>query len=124
MTRATLASSGIARENRLLRNTAKKDRLESYSRVFGSRRNQPSIGTLAGEVQHQTIGRLNLEYQEHQVNDLGANPLFMLTTTRMPAILFEAGFFPTKMNDACSPYYQQALAEALADAVETWLAAQ
>ena len=83
---------------------------------------------LAGEVQHQTIGRLNLEYQEHQVNDLGAKTalFYVLTTTRMPAILFEAGFLSNPQDERRlrSPYYQQVLAEALADAVETWLAAQ
>ena len=96
------ATRVAARENRVAQEYRKEkidsNRILASLEVAGTNR---LSAQLAGEVQHQTIGRLNLEYQEHQVNDLGAKTalFYVLTTTRMPAILFEAGFLSNPQDE-------------------------
>jgi N-acetylmuramoyl-L-alanine amidase len=118
-----------ARENKVAKefkeSQGSTDRLRASLEVAGTNR---LSAQLAGAVQTQVIDRLTLEYDPQQVNDLGAKTalFYVLTTTRMPAILFEAGFLshPDDERRLRSPYYQQVVAEALVSAVEKWLVSQ
>ena len=81
---------------------------------------------LSAQVQQAAIDRLQDSYGTDQIRDLGSKTaLFtVLTTTRMPAVLFEAGFVsnPDDERRLRTPHYQQEIAEAIGDAVEQWFA--
>ena len=81
---------------------------------------------LSAQVQQAAIDRLQDSYGTEQIRDLGSKTaLFtVLTTTRMPAVLFEAGFVsnPDDERRLRTPHYQQEIAEAIGDAVEQWFA--
>jgi N-acetylmuramoyl-L-alanine amidase len=123
------AARVAARENKVAKEykriQGETNRLRASLEVTGTNR---LSAQLAGEVQRQVMDRLALEYSEEQVNDLGTRTalFYVLTTTRMPAILFESGFVSHEEDERRlrTPYYQQVLAEALVAAVEAWLAGQ
>ncbi len=83
---------------------------------------------LAAEVQAGVCRHLGVVYGADNVHDLGTKTaLFtVLTRTRMPAILFESSFVsnPTDERRLRAPHWQQAVADAVADAVVRWLARQ
>ncbi|RME23357.1 MAG: N-acetylmuramoyl-L-alanine amidase [Deltaproteobacteria bacterium] len=80
---------------------------------------------LAAEVQAGVCRHLSVVYGADNVRDLGTKTaLFtVLTRTRMPAILFESSFVshPVDERRLRAPHWQQAVAEALADAIVHWL---
>ena len=84
--------------------------------------------SLAAEVQQTVIRRLRGRYGEAQVQDLGTKTalFYVLVSTRMPAILFEASFVsnPADERRLRSPAWQQLVADALVEAVGRWFKAQ
>lgn len=83
---------------------------------------------LAAHVQAGVCRDLQTVYGPGSVRDLGTKTaLFtVLTRTRMPAILFESSFVshPQDERKLRAPHFQQAMADALVDAVGAWLARQ
>jgi N-acetylmuramoyl-L-alanine amidase len=79
---------------------------------------------LAFEVQRSAVEKLQETYPEAEIKDLGTKTalFYVLVSTRMPAILFEASFVSNKEDERRlrSPHFQQALADSIVDAVETW----
>jgi N-acetylmuramoyl-L-alanine amidase len=84
--------------------------------------------SLADEVQRTVIRRLRSRYGEAQVQDLGTKTalFYVLVSTRMPSILFEASFVsnPADERRLRSPAWQQLVADALVEAVGRWFKAQ
>ncbi len=79
---------------------------------------------LSREVQAVVVQTLQQDYGADQIRDLGSKTalFYVLVSTRMPAILFESGFVsnPEDERRLRTPHYQQAVADALADAVQRW----
>ncbi len=80
---------------------------------------------LAMDVQVNVIKQLQAIYGEDQIKDLGVKTalFYVLHGTRMPSILFEASFLthPDDEMRLRHPLFQQTVAEAMAEAVETYL---
>ena len=83
---------------------------------------------LAASVQETVIAQLRARYGQDAVRDLGAKTalFYVLVSTRMPAILFEASFVsnPSDERKLRSPHFQDAIADAIVDAVAEWLERQ
>ena len=83
---------------------------------------------LAAHVQAGVCRRLGTTYGADNVHDLGTKTaLFsVLTRTRMPAVLFESSFVsnPTDERRLRAPHWQQAVADALVDAIGAWMQRQ
>ncbi len=81
---------------------------------------------LAMDVQHTVISQLQAVYGEDQIKDLGVKTalFYVLHGTRMPSILFEASLLthPDDEMRLRHPLFQQIVAEAMAAAVEDYLA--
>jgi len=79
---------------------------------------------LAFEVQRGVVGSLREVYPEAEVVDLGTKTalFYVLVSTRMPAILFEASFVsePEDERRLRSPHFQQTIADAVVDSVGVW----
>lgn len=79
---------------------------------------------LSAEVQQASVERLRASYGDDQIRDLGSKTalFYVLVSTRMPSILFEAGFLsnPDDERRLRTPHYQQEVAEALGMAVDRW----
>jgi len=80
---------------------------------------------LAGEVQTRVIQTLRAAYGDDQIRDLGTKTalFYVLVSTRMPAILFEASFVSNSEDERRlrTPQFQQATADGLVAAVGAWL---
>jgi len=80
---------------------------------------------LAGEVQTRVIDTLRAAYGDDQIRDLGTKTalFYVLVSTRMPAILFEASFVSNGADERRlrTPQFQQATADGLVAAVGAWL---
>lgn len=80
---------------------------------------------LAFEAQRSVVNRLRDVYPSTEIVDLGTKSalFYVLVSTRMPAILFEASFLSNAEDERRlrAPHFQQTIAEALVDAVETWM---
>jgi N-acetylmuramoyl-L-alanine amidase len=76
--------------------------------------------TLARMIEAQTVATLNSNLGV-RLNELGAKqgPFYVLVGARMPAVLVECGFLSNRVEAAnlASAPYQQAMADAIADAV-------
>ncbi|MCB9759304.1 MAG: N-acetylmuramoyl-L-alanine amidase [Alphaproteobacteria bacterium] len=120
------AARVAARENAMVTESeGELDRIVAQLAVAGT--NQLSRD-LAARVQREVVTQLQGVFGPPQIRDLGVKTalFYVLVSTRMPAILFEAGFL-TQTEDELRvrhPIYQQVAAEAIADAVEAWLVAQ
>ena len=83
---------------------------------------------LAGEVQRRVVDDLREAYGTEQIRDLGSKTalFYVLVSTRMPAILFEASFLTNAEEERRlrTPQFQQATADALVDAVGAWFERQ
>ncbi len=83
---------------------------------------------LAFEVQRTVVDNLREVYPEADIVDLGTKTalFYVLVSTRMPAILFEASFVSNSDDERRlrAPHFQQAMSDAIVDAVETWLERQ
>lgn len=83
---------------------------------------------LAFEVQRSVVDDLREVYPDADVVDLGTKTalFYVLVSTRMPAILFEASFLSNSDDERRlrTPHFQQTTANAIVDAVETWLERQ
>ncbi len=126
----TASDAGAARvavrENILLRApTGPTDRLSAKLTEAGTNRLSHQ---LAATIQQSAIGTLRHIYGEDQIKDLGSRTaLFtVLSHARMPAVLYEAGFLTHTEGERRlrTPQFQQLTAEALAEAVITWLEGQ
>jgi N-acetylmuramoyl-L-alanine amidase len=80
--------------------------------------------TLSAEIQQTVIAQLSERYGASQVRDLGAKTalFYVLVSTRMPAVLFEASFVsnPDDERKLRTPHFQQAMADAIVEAVKSW----
>jgi N-acetylmuramoyl-L-alanine amidase len=80
---------------------------------------------LAFEVQRSVVDSLREVYPDADVVDLGTKTalFYVLVSTRMPAILFEASFVSNAEDERRlrTPHFQQTTAKAIVDAVEQWL---
>lgn len=83
---------------------------------------------LAFEVQKSVVERLRDVYPEEEIIDLGTKTalFYVLVSTRMPAILFEASFVSNHGDERRlrAPHFQDTTAEAIVDAVDAWLKRQ
>ena len=83
---------------------------------------------LAFEVQRTVVDNLREVYPEADIVDLGTKTalFYVLVSTRMPAILFEASFVSNSDDERRlrAPHFQQAMSDSIVDAVETWLERQ
>ena len=83
---------------------------------------------LAHEVQSTVLRRLRATYGEAEVVDLGSKTamFYVLVSTRMPAILFEASFVSNVEDERRlrTPHFQQAEADAIVEAVGVWFTRQ
>lgn len=83
---------------------------------------------LAFEVQRNVVARLRDVYPDAEVIDLGTKTalFYVLVSTRMPAILFEASFVSNSEDERRlrAPHFQQTTADAIVDAVDAWLKRQ
>ncbi len=83
---------------------------------------------LAFEVQRTVVDHLRSVYPDADVVDLGTKTalFYVLVSTRMPAILFEASFVsnPDDESRLRAPHFQHATSTAIVDAVEAWLGRQ
>jgi len=83
---------------------------------------------LAFEVQRNVVSRLRDVYPDAEVVDLGTKTalFYVLVSTRMPAILFEASFVSNAEDERRlrAPHFQQTTADAIVDAVDAWLQRQ
>jgi N-acetylmuramoyl-L-alanine amidase len=83
---------------------------------------------LATSIQSSVIANLRGIYGEGTIRDLGPKTalFYVLVSTRMPAILFEASFLtnPQEERRLRTAQFQQATADALVGAVGEWLANQ
>jgi N-acetylmuramoyl-L-alanine amidase len=83
---------------------------------------------LAFEVQRSVVDQLRSVYPDADVVDLGTKTalFYVLVSTRMPAILFEASFVsnPDDERRLRAPHFQQTTASAIVDAVEAWMGRQ
>jgi len=79
---------------------------------------------LAFEVQRNVVDSLREVYPDAEVTDLGTKTalFYVLVSTRMPAILFEASFVsnPGDERRLRSAHFQQTIADAIVDAVGIW----
>lgn len=84
--------------------------------------------SLSAMVQQTVVEQLSATYGEEQIRDLGAKTalFYVLVSTRMPAILFESSFVsnPDDERKLRTAHFQQAVADAIVDAVEEWFAQQ
>jgi len=82
----------------------------------------------AGEVQSGVVKSLQTVYGDDQIRDLGTKTalFYVLVSTRMPAVLFEASFLtnPDDERRLRSPYFQQSTADAIVTAVGNWFSRQ
>jgi N-acetylmuramoyl-L-alanine amidase len=120
------AARVAARENALAEGRGDPtDRL--FARLLAAGNDVLSRG-LAAEIQARVVSELATIYGSSQARDLGAKTaLFaVLVSTRMPAVLFEASFLsnPADERRLRTPHAQQAIADAIVDAVGRWLARQ
>ncbi|MEL6346229.1 MAG: N-acetylmuramoyl-L-alanine amidase [Myxococcota bacterium] len=80
---------------------------------------------LAHDVQARMIQSLKQEYGDEAVRDLGTKTalFYVLVSTRMPAILVETSFVsnPQEERQLRCAHFQDALAQAIVDAVGDWL---
>jgi N-acetylmuramoyl-L-alanine amidase len=76
-------------------------------------------------VQHNMVTELRKDYPTEEIVDLGHKTAMfsVLVRTKMPAILFEAGFLsnPSEERQLRTAHYRDAMAEALADSILEWL---
>ena len=83
---------------------------------------------LSHEVQTTVVSRLRAKYGHDAVTDLGTKTamFYVLVSTRMPAILFEASFVSNQEDERRlrSPHYQQAQADAIVEAIGAWFSRQ
>ncbi len=83
---------------------------------------------LAFEVQRSVVGSLREVYPDKEVVDLGTKTalFYVLVSTRMPAILFEASFVsePEDERRLRTAHFQQTIADAVVDSVGTWFERQ
>ena len=83
---------------------------------------------LAFEVQREVVDDLREVYPSADIVDLGTKTalFYVLVSTRMPAILFEASFLSNAEDERHlrAPHFQQTTANAIVDAVEKWLERQ
>ena len=83
---------------------------------------------LAFEVQRNVVSRLRDVYPDAEIVDLGTKTalFYVLVSTRMPAILFEASFVSNAEDERRlrAPHFQQTTADAIVDAVDAWLQRQ
>jgi N-acetylmuramoyl-L-alanine amidase len=83
---------------------------------------------LAVNIQEDVIRELRSQYGQEEIRDLGAKTalFYVLVSTTMPAVLFEASFLsnPEDERRLRAPHFQNATAEALADSVYNWLESQ
>lgn len=83
---------------------------------------------LAHAVQSSVVAKLKNTYGDEQVVDLGTKTamFYVLVRSRMPAILFETSFVsnPSDERRLRTPHFQQATADAIAEAVGTWFSRQ
>ena len=113
------------RENTILREQRSEDQRRDpiLARMLVAGTNVLSR-RLSQEVQRAAVDGLRDAYGEEQIRDLGAKTalFYVLVSTRMPAILFEAGFVsnPDDERRLRTPHYQQTLADGLASAVVRW----
>ena len=79
---------------------------------------------LAFEVQRGVVQSLREVYPDKEVVDLGTKTalFYVLVSTRMPAILFEASFVsePEDERRLRTPHFQQTIADAVVDSVGVW----
>lgn len=82
---------------------------------------------LADEVQRATVSRLTMLFGEDQIRDLGVKSamFYVLVSTRMPSILFEASFLsnPEEEMRLRTPAFQQETADAIVEGVRRYLEA-
>ena len=80
---------------------------------------------LAFEVQRSVVDQLREVYPDADIVDLGTKTalFYVLVSTRMPAILFEASFVSNADDERRlrAPHFQQTTAIAIVDAVEQWM---
>jgi len=111
-----LAHDEGEQESSLLRGKLLSDSTDRLSRA------------LSAQIQQTVIDNLSEQYGAEQVRDLGAKTalFYVLVSTRMPAVLFEASFVsnPDDERKLRTAHYQEAVAESLVEAVETWLLLQ
>ena len=83
---------------------------------------------LAISIQSTVVDQLRRRYGDEQVRDLGAKTalFYVLVSTRMPAVLFEASFVSNSHDERMlrTPHFQDAVAESIALAVKDWLDSQ
>ncbi len=83
---------------------------------------------LSVEVQSAVISQLQMTYGPAVTRDLGVKTalFYVLVSTRMPSILFEASFVsnPNDERHLRTPHFQQSLSDAIVDAVGSWLERQ
>ncbi len=83
---------------------------------------------LAFEAQRSVVNRLREVYPSTEFVDLGTKSalFYVLVSTRMPAILFETSFLSNAEDERRlrSPHFQQTVAGALVEAVDTWMKRQ
>jgi N-acetylmuramoyl-L-alanine amidase len=81
--------------------------------------------SLSVMVQNDTVAHLRDIYGDDQIRDLGAKTavFYVLASTRMPAILFEASFVsnPDDERKLRTPHFQQNMADAIVGAVGKWM---
>ena len=75
-------------------------------------------------VQHNMVSELQKQYPSDGIVDLGHKTAMfsVLVKTKMPAILFEAGFLsnPEEERHLRTAHYRDAMAQALADSIIEW----
>ena len=120
------AARVASRENALVvESDQSMDRLVAELSVAGTSRLSRD---LAGMVQSSVVTELQAVYGEEQIRDLGVQTalFYVLVSTRMPAILYEASFLthPDDEMRLRQPLFQELSAEGIVDAVEEYFEAE
>ncbi|HJN75395.1 MAG TPA: N-acetylmuramoyl-L-alanine amidase [Myxococcota bacterium] len=120
------AARVAARENALVvESDQSMDRLVAELSVTGTSRLSRD---LAGMVQSSVVSELEGVYGDEQIRDLGVQTalFYVLVSTRMPAILYEASFLthPEDEMRLRQPLFQELTADGIVDAVEEYFATQ
>ena len=122
------AARVAARENAIARESGENEQDDLIAAKLVTAGTIRLSKALAAHIQSGVCQRLSVVYGTPNVHDLGTKTaLFtVLTRTRMPAVLFESSFVsnPTDERRLRAPHWQQAVSDALVDAIGAWLQRQ